>query len=781
MSEKPKHSDTQPIKPVNQTSSIVRMIRFLILVLIVVVAVVIAAGFEPLTNLVSENIALLTNSRLPESSSRLAFSLTTPRDLTYAFDDDGKTLDLVWSGSKWRPSRPPDSDYAYEVSMFAPDGTRITSYLSEKPALSIDNIAGYLGKTLRFTIQAVGTLRVGEHDYEYKSEAAEFSWIVPSATATPTNTLTTTPTTTPTSTPTSTASSTATNTPTRLPKDSPQISYLISKADDLSFRFNARTGGGTITWGRSNWVPTKPAGAGSISYEVSVIYPNRTFGPYDVTGNRYSFNSLDVQESQRLRFKVVAVGTIRIGQYEYEIKSKVAEYTWIRSTSTPTNTPTDTPTNTSTHTPTSTPTNTATFTPTSTPTNTPTRLPADSEHLSGLISMPDILTFSYDAQTDRGKIKWSKSDWLPADLRSMSNISYQVSAVFPDRTAGPYNVSEDSHEFSELNAEESQSVTFTVLAVGDIRIGFHTYEVTSRIAKFSWIRPTSTPTNTPTDTPTNTATPTHTSTPTDTPTATDTSTPTNTPTSTFTPTPTPTRLPASHPRLAYTLSTPGDLESAFTSLGGLRVEWTGSRWSPGKPEDRSTLKYEVTVLNPNDTKGETRTTRGTSIDFSSAKRYRSRDVRFRVQAVGTIHIDGHDYEIRATGVDGAPLYVPSYDFVLETGTSWDGNLPGHCDIRLVLKRGRDYEIAVVYQGDTYEWYRVDLYDSEGKKLDVSSTRRVGSGSSREYHQRYEGTVTLKPGVYTALARELNPSRRKTFAFVLDAQGDYSVQVGGVWC
>ncbi len=308
-----------------------------------------------------------------------------------------------------------------------------------------------------------------------------------------------------------------------------------------------------------------------------------------------------------------------------------------------------------------------------------------------------------------------------------------------------------------------------------------TYEVKSEIAEYRWIRPTSTPTNTPTDTPTNTATPTVTFTPTNTPLPTDTSTPTNSPTSTFTPSPTPTRLPVSHVRLSYTVSTPSNLSSAFTSLGGLRVEWTGSKWLPGKPTDQNTLTYEVTVLNPNGTKGETRTTRGTSIDFRSAARYKSRQVSFRVEAIGTIQIDGHEYEIRGGVIEGAPLYVPSYDYVLETGTSWDENLPGYCDIRLVLRRGRGYEIEVVYKRETYEWYRVDLYDSEGKKLDISSTRRVGTDSSREYQQRYEGTVTFKPGVYTALARELNPSRRKTFAFVLDAEGDYSVQVGGFWC
>ena len=175
----------------------------------------------------------------------------------------------------------------------------------------------------------------------------------------------------------------------------------------------------------------------------------------------------------------------------------------------------------------------------------------------------------------------------------------------------------------------------------------------SEIASYSWARPTSTPTSTPTATATATATKTNT------PTA------TITPTATFTSTATPTRLPASHPRLAYDILPASNLRSAFTALGGLRVEWTNSKWSPGQPDDRSSLNYKVTVLNPNGTKGENRTTRGTSIDFSGAMRYRSKEVRFRVEAIGTISIDGHKYEVHADSIEGAPLYVPSYDYVLQ--------------------------------------------------------------------------------------------------------------------
>ena len=771
MSEKPKHGDTQPNIPVNQMNTTVNLVRNVLIALIIIVAMIVFASFEPVTNLINEQIALLTNSRLPESSSRIAFSLTVPRDLSFSFDVEKKGVDLLWAESEWRPSRPPDSVYEYEVSVYAPDGARITAIFSDKPGLSVEGLSAFLGQSLKFTVQALGTIRIGDHEYNFSSDVEEFRWIVPAATpthtptSTPTETPTNTPTSTPTDTPTNTPTSTSTSTPTRLPDNSPQLSYLISTPRDLTLSYSARTGSATLRWTRSTWVPTKPSGARTISYEVSVIYPNRTFGPYSVSGNRRTFANLDTQESESLRFLVTANASIRIGHHSYEFRSNTSELSWTRPTSTPTFTPTDTPTHTPTNTPTVTatytPTSTSTYTPTNTPTNTPspTRLANTDSRLAFAISEPEDMSFTYDAESSAGKFTWTESEWTPSIPNRSSSVNYVVILTIGDRTFDPVLFSGNAYEVSSLSVQESESLSLVVRAVGSIVIGIHSYEFESETAALNWTRPTSTPTNTPTNTPV----------------------PTDTPTNTPTNTPTPTRLPSSHPRLDYTLTGLGGLQSAFTSLGGLHVDWTGAKWSPGRPDDQTSVMYEVTVLNPNSTKGESRTTRGTSIDFSSATRYKSREVRFRVEAVGTIQIDGHNYEIRAEPVEGAPIYVPSYDYVLETGTSWDERLPGYCDIRLSLRRGRHYEVEVVYSGDTYEWYRVDLYDFEGKKLDISSTRRQGSGSSRKYHQRYEGTFTFGPGVYTAVARELNPSRRKTFLFVLDAQGFYSVEVGGFWC
>ena len=829
----------------NRRRTLSRILKgcFFLLILLIVVIAAISTNFESLTDFASEQVALLTNSRLPDSSSRLAFSLTAPRDLVVTFDEQTKGADLRWSGSSWRPSRPQNSRFGYVVSVFVSDNTEtrwedgerkeveapLSSFSSNKPELAVENLAGYLGQNLKFTVQAVGTVLIGEHEYDFQSETGEFRWIVPAATPTPTNTPTATPTSTPTSTPTNTPTNTptftptftptstptntptptptstptntltptatftpsntptptatftpsntptptatftpsntptptATFTPTRLAKNDPQLlSYLIPKPDNLSFVYDARADSGSVSWSKSNWVPSRPPDSSNISYEVRVIYPNHTFGPYAVSENEHTFSNLDTQPSQRLRFTVVAVGSMRIGQYEYEIRSEAAIYSWIRPTSTPTSTPTNTPTSTPTSTPTNTPTSTLTYTPTSTPTNTltptstPTRLARNDPRLSYLISKPRDLSFSYDARADSGSVSWRKSNWTPSESPDSSDIRYEVYIIYPTGTSGPYAVPVSDITFSNLGVQENQRLGFTVVAIGSIRIGQYSYPFRSEVAELNWIRPTSTPTSTPTNTPTPTAT----FTPSNTPTPTATFTPSNTPT------PTPTRLPASHPRLAYTLLPPSSLQSSATSSESIAVGWQAPDWSPRKPSDPTRVSYKVTVLHRNSARVETKNTNGTSAFFNLKKYASNQEIRFQVEAVAEISIDGHKYEIRSEAIEGAALYVPIYDYYLGKN-HMDRRLPGWCDIGLFIYRSSGYDLSVAYTGRTYDWYRVDVFGPDGKKLNIHRTRLSG----------------LKPGVYTARTTELDPRRIKTFAFVLDTQGSYTLRLGGSGC
>lgn len=154
-------------------------------------------------------------------------------------------------------------------------------------------------------------------------------------------------------------------------------------------------------------------------------------------------------------------------------------------------------------------------------------------------------------------------------------------------------------------------------------------------------------------------------------------------------------------------------------------------------------------------------------------------MRFRVEAAAEISIDGHTYQFHSKAAEGAALYVPSYDYMLERDET-DSRLPGYCSIALALSRGRGYDLSVAYYGRTYQWYRVDVFGPDGKELDIYDTRLSGSGDSRANYQRYSDT-TFKPGLYTARTVELDPRRTKTFAFLLDEEGDYFLQIGGWGC
>ncbi len=776
MSEKPKHGDTQPVTSANHSGSSARLVRYLLTGLVVIVALIVGAGFDPLRDFVTENIALLTNSRLPESSSLLQYELSPPRDLTFNFDDVTKKLYLEWSGSAWRPNRPSDSDYAYEVSVFAPDGVRINSFSSEKPVLSVGNLEGYLGQSLKFEVKILGTIRIGEHEYDFESAVGEFSWIMPAATPTntptntpsitPTNTLTSTPTNTPTitptntptitptNTPTNTSTNTPTSTPTRLQLGDPQLSFQLSAPGNLIFSYNESKNLGSLGWDMSNWAPFKPPNSSEISYRVSVIYPDRTFGPYEEFGNGYSFESLVVEGGAEIGFAVSAVGTIRVGQYDYTLESDAVMLNWARPTATPTSTATATPTNTLTSTPSTTPTDTPTSTSTNTPTNTPTRVPKDSPQLSYDLSVPENISFNYMVRGDSGTLIWDLANWVPSIPPGAGKITYLVSLIYPDRTFGPFDVTGNSRRFTNLDVQEKQGLRFSLSAVATIKIGQYEYEFVSESAYLTWIRPTATPTFTPTDT----------------------STPTDTATPTYTPTSTPTRLPQSHSRLDFMLSSPPDLASSVTRAGGVRVSWGRVAWSPREPFDPASILYEVSIAEPGSSRTVKRTTSRTSYTFANVKNYARKTIVFKVEAVATIRIDGHKYEIRSDAVDGASFYVPFYDYLIEDRDKWDNRLQGWCFIRFTLNRGRDHDLSVRYDGSTYEWYRATVYDPEGKQLKISSTRASGSGSSRAYYQRYADT-TFMPGMYTARVREIDPSRTKVFGFVLDDEGDYFLRIG----
>jgi len=545
----------------------------------------------------------MTNSRLPDSSPRLRFSLTSPRDAQFSFDSRRKSASVRWHASNWEPSIPADSKFNYVISVLAPNNSRVGSYSKTTPEITADFVYRHFGQTLTFVIQAVGTIRINDHSYDFQSDPRRFRWQVPAATSTPTNTPTNTPTSTntptptstntptatptntatptststPTATPTNTDTATATNTatltpsptPTRLPASDTRLAFQISAPRFLRVSHNAINDSGTISWVKSNWVPEIPADSSDFTYEVRVIYPHRTFGPYIVSEQRYSFSNLDSMRYPRLTFTVTATGSFRLGQHEYHFKSEAAEIEWTKP---------------------------------------------------GVTITPDI----------------SEEDVL---FRIVSNGPVNIRSC-PKTTCNP-----------PLGMTSRGSVYDVIEQVAGTDGEWYKIIFEDQVAYVAgWLRaiqpllPTATPTETATHTPSHT--------------------PTAMPSRTLAPSPT------------------------------------------VKPTVRPTRQY-----------------------------------------------------------------VSKYDAWLDSGTSWDGRLPGYCDIKLVYSRRSDFDLEVIYEGRTYEWYRVEITDPDGKRL---------AASSRGKYQSYSNSQ-IEPGLYTVRTREINPSRQKTFGFLVDTPGRYSIRLGGSGC
>ena len=583
--------------------------RILLLVLVLGVGAALYAGGEldPLLANVQDEILLLTNSRLPETSPRLRYSLTPPRNAQFSFDVRRKSVTVRWNASNWEPRVPEDSEIIYLITVLTPNNSRVGSFSSSKPELSVDFVYRHFGQSLTFSIHTVGTIRIGDYVYDFESASREFRWIVPAATSTPTNTPTNTPTSTdtptptststptatptntatptstdtPTATPTSTSTPTDTNTPTstpsptptRLPMDDPRLAFQISAPRFLRFSHHAINDSGTISWVKSKWVPEVPSDSSGFTYEVRAIYPHRTFGPYVVSEERYSFSNLDSGRYPKLRFTVTARGTFRLGQHDYQFKSEVSELEWTKP---------------------------------------------------GVTITPDI--------SDENVL-----------FRIVVNGQVNIRRCPETSCNPPLGMSRRGQVF-EVFGQESGDDGEWYQIVYEGQIAF--------IA--GWLRVVQPllPTATPTLTATYTATPTATRTATRTPTRTS--------------TPRATRKPTSPP---------------------------------------------ITRI------------------------------------------------------------APRYDAWLDRGTSWNSSLPGYCNIKITFSRGNTYGLNVIYEGRTYQWYRVDVYGPDGKKLKVSSTGA---------YQRYSD-ADIVGGTYVARTRELNPSRRKSFGFAIDSRGRYSVRLGGSGC
>ena len=335
-----------------------------------------------------------TPTRLPKTSAQLSYIISPPENLRLSYDAGDGSGTVRWNAAEWIPMQPAGaSAVSYELRIVYPSFST-GPHAVKRTTARFPNLNAHHHPQIKITVTAVSTLRIGQYEYAFQSEAVEFIWTRPTATPTPTNTFTPTPTSTPTYTPTKTPTPTPTetptptptntftptptptptptSTPTRLPKTSPRLSYRISAPDNVRLNYNQLTNSGTVRWNASEWLPRKPAAASAISYELQVIYPSFTTELHIREGTSAELPNLNLHRYGQVKIAVAAAAAIRIGQYDYAFQSATAEFVWTRPTATPTSTHTPTYTPTATHTPTitSTPTHTSTPTATHTPTQT---------------------------------------------------------------------------------------------------------------------------------------------------------------------------------------------------------------------------------------------------------------------------------------------------------------------------------------------------------------------------------------------------------------------------
>ena len=423
--------------------------------------------------------------------------------------------------------------------------------MSEAPKARLRNMISFLLRTVLLVGLIGVSLFIGagfEPLVDVVSELIASS--TPSSTRTPTVTATFTPTSTATSSPTNTP------TPTRLLDTDPQLSYLLSKPKDVIFKYRWSTDGGSLSWEKSDWIPSSPPGSTSINYEVRVIYPSLTLGPYSNAARKHTFSSLDTDLNREIKFSIIAVGKLHIGQYEYEFRSDAVEIKWIKptptpsytptDTSTPTDTPTasatpsDTPTQTATNTPTdtATPTATSTFTPTATATFTATPKPTDTPTFTATHTFTPSDT---PAPTDTAT---PTKTFTPTNTFTPTKPNSPTPTHTPTKTFTPSHTPTETFTPTDTSTPTATS-TFTPTATATVTAtpkptDTPTFTATHTFTPSDTPAPTDTATPTKTFTPTNTFTPTKTNSPTPTHTPTKTFTPSHTPTETFTPSNTPT-------------------------------------------------------------------------------------------------------------------------------------------------------------------------------------------------------------------------------------------------
>ncbi|MDE2638698.1 MAG: hypothetical protein OXI30_20210 [Chloroflexota bacterium] len=129
-----------------------------------------------------------------------------------------------------------------------------------------------------------------------------------------------------------------TDTPTLLPDSSARLAFRLLPPENVYLAYDSASGGGTLHWDASRWMPTDPQDTNSVEYDILVFYPDTVSGPFITNDTFYTFAFLNAHSTSGIRIGVEAVGVIKIGPYEYYRRSGSTYTTW-----SPTPMPTVTP------------------------------------------------------------------------------------------------------------------------------------------------------------------------------------------------------------------------------------------------------------------------------------------------------------------------------------------------------------------------------------------------------------------------------------------------------
>ena len=401
---------------------------------------------------------------------------------------------------------------------------------------------------------------------------------------------------------------------------------------------------------------------------------------------------------------------------------------------------------------TSTRTPTATPTVTDTPTSTPTRLPTDSPKLAYKLLAPESVKLDYNVMTGSGTVTWIASGWMPTEPPETNYIRYELTAVYPDFSLGPFTSDyKESYTFSGLNAHRYTGIRIAVRAVGTIHIGQHEYTFSSDSVEIEWIRPTATPTFTathtftPSDTPTAsntpTATATSTSTPTFTPTATPSTTPTITPTATqtYTHTHTPTHTPS------YTAThtfTPSNTPTPTNTLTPSKTVTPTSTLTPTKTDTATHTYTPSETFTPTHTATATFTPSNTP----TASNTPTNTITFTPSPTDTP--DVNKMQVLFTVVSSGNINIRS--------------CPGtHCNPPVaVSRRGDVYEVVSQVTGTDGEWYQIRFENRSAyiagwlttRTSDATATSRAATATSGTATSRAQATIRSRNSRATQTAR-----------------------------